>query len=810
MASYVEVAVALPLRETFHYAVPMKFEAEARVGARVLAPFGRRGVNGVVVARADTLPEGLREARELERVLTGPTIPPELLELCKWVASYYEAPLGEVLQAAAPAASRAAGKECLVLTANGRELLERGALPKGMREVLWPLSQSGGAVTKARLKTLGLRKRDVEQAVAAGWAEFSLRFERPRVSHKRIRVATLKKTAVAEDFSRAPKRWEVVKALADAGGELAISELAKSVPRAAEHVRSLQKEGWVEVSERDVAAGPGGVPMSGAFRASAEPPVLTAEQNAALERLTRAIEAEAYAGFLLHGITGSGKTEVYLHAIKEVVARGKTALVLVPEISLTPQLFARFRMRFGEQVAVLHSGLTDRERFDEWHRLASGEARIVVGARSAVFAPIKNVGIIVVDEEHDSSFKQEEGVRYQGRDVALVRAQRSGAVCVLGSATPSMESYQLAADGRLELLRLAGRATAGELPAVELVDLRKHRPDADSFLTARLRQAVVETLERGEQVILFLNRRGFHTFVVCVGCGHAFRCPQCSVSLTFHRGLDALMCHYCGHREKPPEICPSCDKPGVARRGLGTERVADAIVEQFPGARVARLDRDTVQGGRGMQAVLEEFAMGQADILIGTQMVTKGHDFPRVTLVGVLCADTGLSLPDFRASEKTFQLITQVAGRAGRGSQPGRVLVQTYRPEVPAIRHAGQHDYLSFAEAELAVRKEVGYPPFGFLAAIRVDGTEAGQVEKVTRTLAVRGESLRARTPGVALLGPSEAPLARLKGRTRWHLWVRAGDRNSLRRFLRALAPEQSAPDRSVRITLDIDPVSAL
>jgi len=583
-------------------------------------------------------------------------------------------------------------------------------------------------------------------------------------------------------------------------------------PQGAAHVRALVKRGVVEVIERVVRvdAWMGRAGHVEGMTAPAAPPVLTAAQEAAHGAIAAAMAADEFKGFLLHGITGSGKTEVYLHVIADALAAGRGALVLVPEISLTPQLAARFRARFGDQVAVLHSGLTDRERFDEWSRLREGRARIALGARSAVFAPVAELGAVVVDEEHDSSFKQEEGVRYHARDVALVRAQKARAVCVLGSATPSLESFHGAQSGRLDLLALPERATARPLPQVDLVDLRVHRPDPDSLLTAPLAAAVDDTLARGEQVILFLNRRGFHTFVLCVKCGHAFRCPSCSVSLTYHRQRDRLLCHYCGHGERIPQACPSCAATqSIARRGLGTERVADAIVARFPRARVGRLDRDAAVGA-AVEKVLGRMARGEIDVLVGTQMVAKGHDFPGVTLVGVLLADTGLSLPDFRSSERTFQLLTQVAGRAGRGDRPGRVIIQSYRVDAVAVAAAREHDYARFSESELAARRELDYPPFGHLAAIRLDGPDAREVESEAAELAERARQMVPADRGVTVLGPSEAPLARLKGRTRWHMWLRARERRDLRAFLRALVPAGHARSGSVRLTVDVDPVSAL
>jgi primosomal protein N' (replication factor Y) len=419
---------------------------------------------------------------------------------------------------------------------------------------------------------------------------------------------------------------------------------------------------------------------------------------------------------------------------------------------------------------------------------------------------VRPLGIIVVDEEHDSSFKQEDGVRYHARDVALMRARRAGAACVLGSATPSLETYENARGGRFRLLELTLRPTARPLPEVEVVDLRTYQPDPETMLSAPLARALEESLAAGDQAILFLNRRGFSTFVVCVGCGHAFRCPHCSVSLTYHRAGERLRCHYCGHAELVPITCPKCHAMETIRRfGLGTERVESTLKDRFPAARVARLDRDTAEG-KGLRDLLDRFARREIDILVGTQMVTKGHDFPGVTLVGVLLADTALSLPDFRSAERTFQLLTQVAGRAGRGDRAGRVLIQTYAPEHPAVRCAQTHDFHAFFESESAARAELGYPPHGRLIAVRIDGSDDHEVQQTAGELA----RAAARLPGdVTVLGPAEAPLRRLMGRTRWRLWVKGPERQALRAAVHRLL-EGVEPRGDVRVSVDVDPIAAL
>ena len=831
-ASVVEVAVTLPVPGRYHYRVPARLAARASVGARVLVRFGGKQVTGVVVRTDSPPPAGVTLIDLSDALDDEPALSAELVDLCLWIADYYEAPPGEVIRAALPAGSGVAARRVVAITETGRAALA-GALPARTRGALarlehGPLALSGvGAALK----------RDLTALIASGLAAEGEERDRARARLRRERVAEL---AVSPDearaaVARAPKRLAVVDALAS--GAVAVPALAQSIAGAAAALRELAKAGVVALSEREVALD--AAPVDDAM-ASSTIPEPTAEQAHAIGVISAALDAGvsrsaipiaepdqglqppalsettgrpllprpagAFTPFLLHGVTGSGKTEVYLRVIAGALAAGKTALVLVPEISLTPQLAARFRARFGEQVAILHSGLTEQARLGEWSRLRRGQARIAVGARSAVFAPLASVGVIVVDEEHDGSFKQEEGVRYHARDVALVRAQRAGAVCVLGSATPSLESFANAQRGQFHLLSLTQRPTARPLPAVDIVDLRKHIPDGEGMLSNVLRAAIGEALAAGDQTILFLNRRGFATFVLCRACGHSFRCPYCSVSLTYHRHSDRLTCHYCGYVRRIPDACPECKGADtIVRKGLGTEKIADAVATEFAGARVARLDRDVASGAK-VEAVLARVARREVDILVGTQMVTKGHDFPGVTLVGVLCADTGLDLPDFRASERTFQLLAQVAGRAGRGERAGRVIVQTYRPGAAAVTAAAAHDYSRFFEAESAARAELGYPPHGRLIAVRIDGSDPNAVVTAARRLADVAEVLA--VPGVELRGPVPAPLEKLRGRTRWQIWLRGAERQALRRVARAMAAAEVAG--SVRVALDVDPISTL
>jgi primosomal protein N' (replication factor Y) len=700
-AAYLEVAVALPVRGTFTYRDPRGADGErVPVGTQVVVPFGPRTVTGFVVAHAAAAPpEGAPAPRDIEAVVAGePAFDAEMIGLCRWVADYYQAPLGEVLRAALPQGEKALAVRAVRLTAHGR--LAREA---GQRSLLGPGEAGGGD--------------PVLKALAAAGGELPLRRLDRLVTRAAARVAALAADGLVEVgdevLDRRPPPAVAFAVVADAARAEALPRRAAArralfariaavpdgLPAAAlsaaerTHLRALVALGAARVEQRAIAAAAVAPPVAPAV-------TLTGAQAEAVAALTQGLGA-GFATFVLHGVTGSGKTEVYLQVIAAARVAGRGALVLVPEIALTPQLAARFRARFGEDVAVLHSALPRGERLRAWRRLRAGEVGIALGARSAVFAPVRALGVVVVDEEHDPSFKQEEGVRYHGRDLAVVRAQRVGAVAILGSATPSLETAHNAARGRFTLLRLPGRATRRPLPSVEIVDLRRQPPGPDGLFSAPLAEAVAAALAAREQVILFLNRRGFSTVVLCRACGHVVRCENCAVSMTYHQSRDRLVCHYCARTTPVPTRCPACRSPKLDRLGTGTERVETLVRARFPDARVARLDRDTTGGGdgdgRGLEAVLRRMQRGEIDILVGTQMVTKGHDFAGVTLVGVLQPDQGMNLPDFRAAERTFQLLEQVAGRAGRGEQPGRVIIQTYKPDHPAVVAVETHDYDGFA-----------------------------------------------------------------------------------------------------------------
>ena len=744
-----QVAIPVPLRKPFAYRIS-RTPIRPAAGMRVLVPFGKRRLTGYLIEKVPDeteFPYALKRAIQI--LDETPSLPEDLLQFLLRCAEYYMHPIGEVLRTALPA---------------GIDWVEK----------------------KGELKGPRIKDRQTRSVKAAAHGAESL---------ERIR-------------RRAPKRALVLEAVMEKGPIL-LTDLRAEFSDATAQVNALETAGLVICEEKTVFADP--------FRNIEVdrdvPPILNDEQQLAVSSIQDALQQRAYRGFLLHGVTGSGKTEVYLHAAEEARQLGVGTLVLVPEITLTPQLVGRYRARFGDGLAVLHSGLSDRERYDQWNLLRQGRVQVAIGVRSALFAPVNNLGLIVVDEEHDTSFKQERGFSYHARDLALLRASLCQAVTVLGSATPSLESYRNAQIGKLQLLTLQKRATDARLPTIELIHMANHRngPHGQSLISGPLHQEIKRTLEKKQQIILFLNRRGFAPNMLCKACGTVIQCTDCAVSMTLHRRPPRLICHYCGATRPEPSRCPSCGSPAVEPIGSGTQKIEELLASLFPGARVGRLDRD-VADASSAETVLSRLRNGELDILVGTQMITKGHDFPSVTLVGVIQSDVGLHMPDFRAGERTFQLLTQVAGRAGRAELPGIALVQTYSPEHPAIECARTHDFHSFAAQELEARRELGYPPYGKLAALRLNSPDPDKVELAARTLMVKLREAwqRSGQPEVAILGPSPAPLAFLQNRHRWQIFIKGPTYAPVRRLLEAVITDIESPPNDVRIRLDIDPVSML
>lgn len=746
---FARVALPIPLGQAFTYRVPDGSRAEP--GFRVLVELGRRKCLGVIIdiqteAPADVPEEKIKPLLYL--LEEEKALPDELRKFLLELARYYIEPVGEVIRLALPALERTTAEE-----------LEKTAGKK--------LKAVGRLVQVAHL--------------ADGYEAERLRLEvKPGSSVEKI----LK--------------------LLEEKGPSEVAELSREHSTARSALKKLASAGLVRLQRVEQKRDP----FFQTEVARDTPPNLNENQRAAVDTINQSIDAGSTSAFLLDGVTASGKTEVYLHAAAHALNCGKSAILLVPEIALTPQLVHRFRARLGDKIAVLHSALGEPAKLTMWQKLRSGELPVVIGARSALFAPVKNLGLICVDEEHDSSYKQEEGVRYNARDMALLRAHRAQAVVVVGSATPSLSSESAILSGKMTRLCLPQRAhKSAILPEVELIDLTKFGPgpSGDPLLSLPLHRAIEENLRAKGQTILFLNRRGFAPSLVCEGCGTITECPHCSVALTVHRSQrPRLECHYCDFQSPLFDRCPACQSTRFVEEGMGTERVESLLKTQFPTARIARLDRD-VGGGMKSEKIVKRVRDGEVDILVGTQMVTKGHDLPGVTLVGVLNADAALSLPDFRAAERTFHLLVQVAGRAGRADTRGRVLIQTRSPEHPAIVAAKDHDVRKFIKHELRVRREVGYPPFSHVALVRLDGLDEAEVASEAKRIANVVEDLSCE---VELLGPAKAPLARLRNRYRYRFMLRSESRKALRDALLRVA--RSAVRRSVRLSLDVDPQSML
>jgi len=810
----IAVAVPVPGIGALTYAVPDEFP-DPPAGARVLVPVGNRTLTGIVLSAAvDPRTSNLEpqtstlDLKPLIDVLDAEAfLPEDVVDLAAWVADYYACGVGEAIATAMPPRAWVESERHAAITEAGeaRLLTERGA----RREALEQLS--GGRIVS--VGSLARRAKGIQGVLAGLEADGLVTLTRPLKGNadasRTIRVAMLTAQgteAVDEEVARlGARQQQALDLLRGAPDVLSIAALAdEDIP--SESISRLARLGLVTIERRRVER----MPFDTASDRITRMPViaLTEEQQAAVGALVERASRRTYHAALLHGVTGSGKTEIYLRLAREVQQSGRGVLLMVPEIALTPAAAAIFRAAFGQRVAIQHSGLSDGERYDQWHRIRRGDVDVVVGTRSAVFTPLASLGLIVVDEEHDGSYKQEESPRYHGRDVAVVRARAAGALIVLGSATPSLESYHNAQNGRYELIALKRRVLDRPMADVTVVDMRAEYANEgpDVILGAPLRDALTSRLDRQEQAIVLLNRRGFATVVFCRQCGETFECPNCSVSLTVHKAAGRARCHYCNYSMAVPRACAKCLGPYLEQLGFGTERVEAEIRALFPGARVGRVDRDTIRRRGAIAGLLARFAARELDVLVGTQMIAKGHDFPRVTLVGVISADVGLGLADFRAAERTFQLLTQVAGRSGRGEIAGQAVVQTLYPNHYSIRHARQQDYTAFYEDELKFRRAMRYPPAVALINVVVKSKTRQAAMQDAEAIAV---ALRA--PGLGtwtVLGPAPAPLGRLKGEHRAQLFVKGTHRTSMRKAL--LTVLEGMPEVRRRTIVDVDPMSVL
>ncbi|HVN48620.1 MAG TPA: primosomal protein N' [Bacteroidota bacterium] len=840
---FADIALPVPVDHTFTYFVPPELQPLALPGMRVLVPFGRKYLTGVIVGLPETSNvKGLKPIRDI--LDSTPSFSAEMLALAKWIADYYLAPLGEVLRAATPQGFTQESKKFIQLTSNG-VLADLASIKKSAPKQFAVLQ----ALADGKALSLShLQKKTSVRSIAAlacelqlrGWVSLSEEIEKQKAKPKLEKIVSL--TAVGISLpaeTRLTEKLEAVRQqlLAECAEISSAVELRTFLNRthtSLSSLKTLEKKGLVKFGAREI------------FRISeydaAEPPpkiTLNPHQQLALEKLTEALNRKNFRAFLLYGITGSGKTQVYIEAIRHTLAMKKTAIVLVPEISLTPQTVRRFKAHFGNNVAVMHSQMSIGERFDAWRMARDKKVHIVIGPRSAIFAPLENIGLIVVDEEHEGSYKQYDSTpRYHARDVAVVRASQNHAVVLLGSATPSVESYFNAHNGKYTLLELPERIDTAKLPFIEIVDMAKERKQVyentkeevklsgkefpkhlpPSSLSKLLRMHMEERLARKEGIILLQNRRGFSHVMECYECGHVERCDNCEVSLTYHATKKHLRCHYCGFVKKPPTICPQCGNTEMRLYAFGTQQVQEELQQMFPKAAILRMDRDTTSHRGAHHRILQQFENGEADILLGTQMVAKGLDFPRVTLVGVISADTQMLLPDFRASEGTFQLLTQVAGRAGRSTLAGEVVIQTLQPSHYSLKFAKTHDFLGFYREELEHRRELNYPPFSRIVLIEFSGMNESDVQhhakKFSELLAQHNTQKR-----FLVLGPADAAIPKINNRFRKQLVIKdlktldpsaSFLRGALQKAKTQYAASPLGKSQSIKLTIDIDPAGML
>lgn len=816
--AYLEVAVASPIANTLTYLEPVNQALSPCPGLRVLVPLGNRQVTGYVLSCVDALPENnnFKIRPIIDYLDDEPLFPATMVLFYRWLADYYQYPIGEIIKGALPTGLAPQSGRQVMMTPVGRSVFETWP------ETEWPGSWFArflrdGKITGAVVRKLWRTKvqRLLERWADQGLVEIHAIIPADRVKEK-LELCVRRAEDRGQDERESLKRSE--SRLVDLIDELsresncpwvAGKELGKRYAGYRKTLVSLEEQGILVAEEHAVYRDPfGELP---AF--SAKPDFLTDDQQAVLAVLAPALQVRRYAPFLLHGVTGSGKTEVYMQAAALTVAQGRQVLVLVPEIALATQLEGNFISRFADRVAILHSGLSDGERFDQWRRIASGQASIVIGARSALFAPLADPGLIVVDEEHDGAYKQDDGFRYHARDAAVMRASQAQAVVLLGSATPSIISFTHATTGKYTHLTLPKRVADRSLPDVEIVDL-KAVPTVSGkppIFSPQLLCAIKDNFAAGDQTLVFLNRRGFANLVLCRGCGHTLQCGHCHVSLTLHQKSGQLVCHYCGFSMNSAAVCPKCQSADLASVGVGTERIEDELQRLLPKARIARLDRDTATSRTRYLRILKAVHQREIDILVGTQMITKGHHFPHVTLVGVVWADAGLGMPDYKAGERTFQLLTQVFGRAGRGEKLGRVVVQTYHPEHYSIATSQNNNYETMYAEEIQMRRALSFPPFSRLVNIRIEGPSQKDVEKAAQSLG-RLAREQARNGSVSVLGPAPAPIAKIRDLYRWQMLLKSSDLRALHSLSAYLASQKPSTlgSSTVKLQVDVDPESMI
>jgi primosomal protein N' (replication factor Y) (superfamily II helicase) len=802
MKEVLQVALPIPNQDTFSYSVPSNLRGGIEIGKRVVVPFKSRKMLGFIVGVGEP-PEGINLRDAIDIVDEEPLFDEKRLDFLKWVSSYYIASLGVVLKSAHPGGLGISLKRIIKLCKHKEDIPNKKKISQREGLALKTLNNISG-ITVERLFNIvhGLTHETLNSLKKKGLIEYDyeLRSE-PKIKTENI-LSAAEGLMIDEAFKRrSPAKARILEFIIS-HERVPYTSLKEVFGDINHHVRELKKGGYIKIERVEISRDPfSAIPLS-----HENPPILNPDQEVAFRKIADSIARGKFAPYLLHGVTGSGKTEVYLRAIEEVTRTGREAIVLVPEISLTPQLVKRFRGRFGKKVGVIHSALSEGDRFDAWRQASRGIVSVIIGARSAIFAPFKNLGIIVVDEEHETSYKQDETPCYNARDLALVLGKMTNSVVILGSATPSVETYANAQKEKFTYLSLPLRVEDRPLPVLEIVDIKNEK---GKVFSKPLREAIIENSNNGKQTILFLNRRGFSSLLVCQACGEIVSCPNCSISLTYHANDNSIKCHYCGISEKLFDRCLKCGKE-LRGLGMGTQRIEDAVKEILPKAAISRMDRDAVAGKTKLLRLYDKLEKGEVDVLIGTQMVAKGHDLPGVTLVGVISADQSLGIPDFRAGERTFQLVTQVAGRSGRGDEMGRVIVQTFNPEHPSIKFALQQDSVGFLKEELKLREALDYPPFSRLVNFRFQARVESDTINAAEIAGELARKLVSKMPigVVKILGPSPAPIYKIRNRYRYQMVLKSKNTRALHNFSKKLSMilRESRISGSVKIQVDVDP----
>ena len=806
---FVRVAVNIPSEKTFLYAVPEALEKEITTGKRVFISFGRRKLTGYIIEKTSSVTGEDQDLKEIIAVLDAdPLFNDDDLRFYQWVSHYYIHPLGKTLAEILPGGLEQKSVRWISLPREGTA--GKGVVSTMQGEILETLSRFGKGLPLSRLKKI-IGRKEINPAIEAlrimELIVVEDRLKSPPVIPKKEKIITLNLNH-APSIKLTEKQDRLINFLK--GHENApLATIRQTFKNASPLIRSLEKKGLVSISEKEVWR-PRPAGATSYLGKNDQHIVLNENQKTALEEIIKGLSSGQFSTYLLHGVTGSGKTEVYLKAMEETLRLKGGVIFLVPEIALTPQLLSRFNGRFKEhEIAVLHSGISRSVRYDQWRRIQRGDVMVVTGARSALFAPVRNLKLIIVDEEHDTSYKQDDRMRYNARDLAIVKAKLNSSVVILGSATPEIQSYFNARTKKYNYLSLPERVENRPLPQVDIVDMRGERDKKGKVpvLSRPLKDAIQDVMRGGKQALLFLNRRGYSTFLLCLDCGYVFKCPNCAVSMTHHAHPGVLQCHYCDYAIPAPPLCPNCHGSHILSYGVGTERVEEEVKNIFPHARIGRMDSDTTARKGAYERILEALYRQDIDILVGTQMITKGHDFPAITLVGVVSADTSLNIPDFRAAERTFQLLTQVSGRGGRGDSPARVIVQTFNPDHYAIRRAKDHDCTGFYEDELPLRQALAYPPFSRIVVLHMESSKKDQGIKGLENLRKVVRDFSQVSDGkVEVIGPAEAPIARIRGRYRWQLLLKANDIRILHTLTKRLLT--ISRETGLDIKVDVDPIN--